>query len=137
MSSAAQSPHVLKQARELCRVLAAHAGFAETRRKFDEFMANAELRMRYHIAGERGRLLEMKQAGGLELTDQELAEYHAERDTLMQEPLVRGFQEAQAEMSRVQELLNRYLTLTYELGRAPTDEEVLGHSCGPECEGEK
>jgi len=137
MSSAAQSPLVLKQVREFCRVLAAHAGFAETRRKFDEFMADGALRFRYNIAGERGRLLEMKQTSGLELTDAELAEYHAERDALMQEPLVRGFQEAQAEMSQVQELLNRYLTLTYELGRAPTDEEVLGHACGPECEGEK
>lgn len=135
MSSATQSPPVLKQTRDLCHAIAAHEGFAETRRKFDEFMANDTLRMRYHIAGERGRLLELKQASGLELTDEELAEYHAERAALMQEPLVRGFQEAQAEMSRVQELLNRYLTLTYELGRAPTDEEVLGHSCGPGCEG--
>lgn len=135
MSSAAQSPQVIRQARELCRVLAAHDGFAGTRRKFDAFMENPALRARYQIAGERGRLLELKQAGGLELTDDELSGYHAERDALLNDPLVRGFLEAQEEMRLVQDLVNRCLTRTYELGRMPTDEEILGHSCGPGCEG--
>ena len=52
----------------------------------------------------------------------------------MNNPVARGFLDAQDELHHVQQSIQQYVTKTLELGRMPTEEEMNGGgSCGHGC----
>jgi cell fate (sporulation/competence/biofilm development) regulator YlbF (YheA/YmcA/DUF963 family) len=80
---------------------------------------------------EKGEYLHHKQHQGVQLGDEEIAEYEQHRETMLRNPVARAFLDAQENMRGVQETVTRYLTKTLEIGRVPTeaDFESCGHGC--------
>ena len=76
----------------------------------------------------------MKQSAGLELTAGEVDDYNKVRDEVFENPVAKAFVDAQEEMHSVQATVNGWLSMTFELGRMPTDEDFDSHSsCGTGC----
>ena len=103
------------------------------RQRVDAFMASEEAKSQYQNLMEKREFLEHKQQTGSQISDEEIADFNQQRDALVNNPVARGFLDAQQEMHRVQESVNQYLSKTLELGRLPTDEDFGSGSCGSSC----
>jgi cell fate (sporulation/competence/biofilm development) regulator YlbF (YheA/YmcA/DUF963 family) len=121
---------IIEKTRELCQAILDQPNFQTMRRQVDEFLANDEAKTLYQVLSERGEYLQHKQQQGAQLSDQEIAEFEKQRDAFVNNPLARGFMDAQQQMQKVQESVTQYLTKTFELGRLPEPEDL---SCGSGC----
>ena len=130
MSGNNESP-ILQATRQLCRTIVEQPEFVDIRRHVDAFMADEQARTQYQTVVEKGEMLQHKQQMGLPLNNDEIAEFEQNREKLVNNPVARGFLDAQQEMHKLQESVGQYVAKTFELGRIPTDEE-LG-SCGSGC----
>ena len=63
----------------------------------------------------------------------EVAVFEQERVTFLNNPVARGFLDAQEEMQQIQESIGRYVHKTFELGRVPAAEDFPSSHCGPSC----
>ena len=124
---------VIQKTRELCQTIVEQPEFQNIRRRIDTFMADEQARNQYQTVVEKGELLQHKQQMGMPLSDDEIKDFEKQRETLVNNPVARDFLDAQQEMHKVQESVGQYLTKTFELGRAPTDEDFSSGSCGSSC----
>jgi cell fate (sporulation/competence/biofilm development) regulator YlbF (YheA/YmcA/DUF963 family) len=129
----AQDTVVLEKTRELCETLVSQPEFKEIRQRIDAFMADEDAKSQYQQVVEKGEMLQHKQQMGMPLTADEITEFEKQRDTLVNNPLARGFLDAQQEMHKVQESVGQYVAKTFELGRIPTEQDFDSGSCGPSC----
>lgn len=122
---------VLKKTIELCQAILDQPEFKRIRLGIDSFMSNDKVRDQYQQLSEKGEYLQHKQQTGGQLSDQEVAEFERDRQAFLDNPVARGFLDAQQEMHRVQESVTHYVTKTFELGRIPqeADFESCGHGC--------
>jgi cell fate (sporulation/competence/biofilm development) regulator YlbF (YheA/YmcA/DUF963 family) len=122
---------VVQKTKELCQAILDQPEFQRIRQGLDAFMANDEVRGQYQALSEKGEYLQHKQQTGGELGDEEIAAFEKERQTFLDNPVARGFLDAQKEMHRMQESVTHYVTKTFELGRIPeeSDFESCGHGC--------
>jgi cell fate (sporulation/competence/biofilm development) regulator YlbF (YheA/YmcA/DUF963 family) len=122
---------VLQKTKELCQAILEQPEFQKIRQGLDAFMGNDEVRGQYQALSEKGEYLQHKQQTGGELNDAEVAEFERDRQSFLDNPVARGFLDAQKEMHRVQESVTHYVTKTFELGRVPEegDFESCGHGC--------
>lgn len=132
MALVADQSIVLRKTQELCEALLQDPHFQELRLKVDQFMINDAAKQQYQDLSEKGEYLHHKQEQGLELSDDEVKEYESRRNRLMQNPVARGFLDAQQSMRELQETVNKYVGKTFELGRVPNTDEMSG-SCGEGC----
>jgi cell fate (sporulation/competence/biofilm development) regulator YlbF (YheA/YmcA/DUF963 family) len=123
---------ITQKTRELCQAIVEQPSFQSIRRQIDEFMANDEAKMLYQVLSERGEYLQHKQTQGAQLTNEEIAEFEQQRDAFVNNPVARGFMDAQQQIQQMQESVNKYLTKTFELGRLPGPED-LSSGCGTGC----
>lgn len=65
------------------------------------------------------------------MTREEIEAFEQERETIMQNGVIRGFLEAQQQMQRVHETVGRYVMKAMELGRVPEEDDFAG--CGQGC----
>jgi hypothetical protein len=72
----------------------------------------------------------MKQQSGVELTAGEVEEYNKIRDKMLENEVANGFVKAQESIQSIHQTLGSWVSLVFENGRMPTDEEFEGH-CGP------
>ena len=106
------------------------------RRRIDAFMADEPTRSQYDDLVAKGQELQEKQQRSVALTGEEISEFEQQRDSLLNNPVARGFLDAQQELHEVQESIQKYVRKTIELGRLPSEEELSesccggGHSCG-------
>jgi cell fate (sporulation/competence/biofilm development) regulator YlbF (YheA/YmcA/DUF963 family) len=126
-----QSP-IIQKTRELCQTIVDHPDFHSIRQRVDSFMENEEAKTQYQALSEKGEFLQHKQQQGVPLTNEEIDAFEKQREVFLNNPVARGFLDAQQEMSQVQESVVKYLAKTYELGRMPEDEDLSG-SCGTGC----
>ena len=117
---------------ELCRALLTHPEYETLRLRVDQFLINDEARSQYVRVSERGEHLHHKQMQGVALEDAEVAEFEREREALLNNPVARGFLDAQEGLQKIQESVNRFVNKTLELGRLPESAE-LGGGCGEGC----
>lgn len=127
-----ESPIILKT-RELCSTIIEQPEFHTLRQQVDAFMADETARNQYQAVVEKGEMLQHKRQMGLPLTSDEIAEFEKNRDTLVNNPVARGFLDAQQEMQKVQESVGQYVAKTLELGRLPSAEDFDSGSCGSGC----
>jgi cell fate (sporulation/competence/biofilm development) regulator YlbF (YheA/YmcA/DUF963 family) len=78
----------------------------------------------------KGESLQMKQQSGVELTAGEVEEYNKIRDKMLENEVANGFVKAQESIQSIHQTLGSWVSLVFENGRMPTDEEFEGH-CGP------
>ena len=58
------------------------------------------------------------------MTDEEIADFNQDREAVLANPVAKGFIDSQQSMKDLQKTPTTYLSLTFELGRCPTADEV-------------
>lgn len=129
-----ESPIVAKLV-ELCQTIVEDARFVSIRERIELFLTDENTRQQYEALNNKGMMLHSKQQRGIPLTDEEIDDFERDREALLNNPIAIGFIEAQQEMSEIKNLVNQYISRTFELGRAPTAEDFSGcdSGCGGGC----
>lgn len=128
--SAPDSP-VLEKTRELCQSIVDHPDFAVLQDQINAFLADETTRSDYQSLVEKSETLQHKQRVGMAPTADEIADFEQHRDKVINNPVARGFLDAQQEMHSVREAVAKYVAKTFEIGRLPSEEDFS--SCGAGC----
>jgi cell fate (sporulation/competence/biofilm development) regulator YlbF (YheA/YmcA/DUF963 family) len=123
---------VLQKTRELCQTIVDQPEFQDIRKRIDTFMADEAAKLQYQAVMEKGEMLQHKQQMGMPLSADEITEFEKNRDALISNSVAREFIDAQQAMQKMQESVGQHVAKTFELGRAPRDEDFEG-SCGSGC----
>ena len=99
------------------------------RQRIDAFMGDEQTRALYDGLVNKGQNLQQKQQMSMPLSGEEIADFEQHRDSLMKNPVARGFLDAQEELHQVQQSVQQYVTKTLELGRLPTEQELNAGCC--------
>jgi cell fate (sporulation/competence/biofilm development) regulator YlbF (YheA/YmcA/DUF963 family) len=124
---------IVQKTKELCQTIVSQPEFQSIRTRIDAFMADENAKIQYQSVMEKGEQLQQKQQMGLPLSPEEISDFEKNRDALVSNPVARDFIDAQQAMNKVQESVGQYVAKTFELGRAPTDEDFDSGSCGHGC----
>ena len=124
---------VTQKTRELCQALIEEPGLAAARKSIDAFLADNKAQSQYEQLMAKGQALQAKQQKSEPLTGQEIADFEAERDALLANPIARSFLDAQEHMHEVQQSVQKQIHKTLELGHLPTSEDLEEGSCGSGC----
>lgn len=133
MQSTLEETPILQKTRELCQTILDQPEFQSIRRQIDSFLSDEEAKMQYQLVMEKGEALQQKQQASLPLTNEEVAEFEQQREALVNNPVARGFLDAQQEMHKMQESVGQFVSKTFELGRLPSPEDFSEGSCGSGC----
>jgi len=133
MTTQIADPAIVEKTRELCQTIVAQPEFQSIRNRIDAFMADEKAKTQYQNVMEKGEMLQQKQQMGVPLTPDEISDFEKNRDALVSNPVARDFIDAQQAMQKVQESVGQYVAKTFELGRAPTDQDFDSGSCGSGC----
>lgn len=101
----------------------------DLRKRIDTFMGDEQARAQYDALVSKGEALQQKQQASQTLSGEEIADFEQHRDSLLQNPVARGFLDAQEELHNVKHSIQSFVSKTLELGRLPTEEEASG-GCG-------
>jgi cell fate (sporulation/competence/biofilm development) regulator YlbF (YheA/YmcA/DUF963 family) len=123
---------ILKKTRELCQTIVEQPEFATIREQVNSFLSDSEAQLQYQVLSHKGETLQGKQQQGVSLSEQEIAEFEREREAFFNNPVAKGFVDAQQAMHKVQESVSQHVSKTFELGRVPTEDDFEG-SCGSGC----
>jgi len=118
----------MEKTRELCQTILDSPDMQSIRQRIDTFMADDKSRSEYDTLVSKGQALQQKQEQSEELSAQEISDFEQGREALMNNPVARGFLEAQEEMHNVQHSIQKFIKKTIELGRMPSPEDL--NSCG-------
>jgi cell fate (sporulation/competence/biofilm development) regulator YlbF (YheA/YmcA/DUF963 family) len=126
---------VISKTKELCAEIATDPGFLKLQADVERFLNDDAARLQYQSVHERGEELHQKQHAGIELGSAEIREFEAARDALFENPIAVDFMNAQRQLETLQKQIGKYVGMTLELGRVPTDEEIAeaehqGGCCG-------
>jgi cell fate (sporulation/competence/biofilm development) regulator YlbF (YheA/YmcA/DUF963 family) len=126
---------LLEKTKELCQTIVDQPEMISIRQRIDIFLSDSNARNQYETVTGKGESLQEKQSRGLPLTDSEIADFEKHRETLLKNPVARGFLDARKELHEIQHSIQKYVSKTLELGRVPveTDFEAdgpCGHGCG-------
>ncbi len=135
MSVTAVSTPVIDKTRELCTAIADDESFKALQSKVETFLNNDEAKLQYKSVHERGEQLHQKQHSGVELGATEIKEFESAREALFDNEIARDFMAAQQELEKLQKEIGKYVGMTLELGRVPTDEEIEEANGGGCCGG--
>lgn len=128
-----ESP-VIKKTKELCQTILEQPNMRSIRQRIDAFMGDEATRAQYDSLVTKGQALQQKQQLSMELSGEEVADFESHRDKVLNNPVARGFLDAQEELHEMQHSVQKYVNKTLELGRLPSDEDMeegCGHSgCG-------
>jgi cell fate (sporulation/competence/biofilm development) regulator YlbF (YheA/YmcA/DUF963 family) len=121
---------IIRKTRELCQMLLDEPGMKALRQRIDDFMADEQTRSQYDGLIAKGQALQEKQQQSQPLSGEEISEFEQHRDSLLKNPVARGFIDAQQELHQVRESIQKYVSKTIELGRLPSEEELDSGCCG-------
>ena len=133
MQTTIEASPVLQKTIELCQTLLEQPEIRSIRQRIDAFIGDDQARNQYEGLVSKGQALQQKQQQSLPLSGEEIADFEQERDSLLSNPIARGFLDAQEELHQFQESIHKYVNKTLELGRLPSDEEMEASSCGHGC----
>jgi cell fate (sporulation/competence/biofilm development) regulator YlbF (YheA/YmcA/DUF963 family) len=133
MSTQVADTEIAQKTRELCQAIVDQPEFESIRKRVDAFMADETAKTQYQTVMEKGEILQQKQQMGQPLTPDEIGDFDKNRETLVNNPIARDFMDAQQAMQKVQDSVGQYVAKTFELGRAPRDEDFESGSCGSGC----
>jgi cell fate (sporulation/competence/biofilm development) regulator YlbF (YheA/YmcA/DUF963 family) len=119
--------------RELCEAILAEPAVASIRQRMDTFMADGLSRSQYEALMTKGQALQEKQQRSLPLSGEEISDFERQREALLNNPVARGFLDAQEELNQLQESIQTQVAKTLELGRLPQPEDLESGSCGHGC----
>ena len=114
---------IREKAVELCQVIASDEQFIKFQKIVDNFINDKEINSDYQSLLELQRELNIKKIEG-KLTQPEIDEFDRKCDEVFSQSAVAEFLEAQDALDQLLDMLNRYVELTFEFGRVPTEKEV-------------
>ena len=120
---------ITQKTRELCQAILEEPGMQTVRERIDTFMADEKTRAQYDGLVAKGQALQQKQQMSVPLTGEEISDFEQDRDSLLKNPVARGFLDAQQELHDVRESIHKYVNKTLELGRLPSEEELSEGCC--------
>ena len=133
MQATIEESIVTQKTKELCETLAGQPEFMEIRQRIDAFMGDDAAKTQYQLLMEKGDALQHRQQTGMPLDNEEIAEFEKSRELLLNNPVARGFLDAQQQMHKIQESVVQYVSKTFELGRVPSPDDFSAENCGPSC----
>lgn len=133
MQTAIDETPVIRKTKELCQAILDEPNMRSIRQRIDAFLGDDKARAQYDGLMTKGQELQQKQQMSMPLSGDEISSFEQQRDALLNNPVARGFIDAQEELHQVQESIHNYVNKTLELGRIPTDEDLNGGSCGSGC----
>ena len=133
MPTTIEETSVIQKTKEFCQAILDQPNMQSIRKRVDAFMADEKTRVQYDGLMSKGQALQQKQQTSMPLTGDEITEFETQREALLNNPVARGFLDAQEELHEVQESIHQYVTKTLELGRMPTEEDLNGGGCGHGC----
>jgi len=132
MLTETEEKNVVEKTRELCSIILAQPGMGAIRQNIDNFMADEKSRADYESLMAKGQALHEKQHRSLPLSGEEIGEFERQRESVLNNPVARGFLDAQEALHHLQESVQQQITKTLELGRLPSPED-LKSCCGDGC----
>jgi cell fate (sporulation/competence/biofilm development) regulator YlbF (YheA/YmcA/DUF963 family) len=129
MATTIEDTLITQKTRELCQTLLDDPGLQGVRQRIDDFMADAAAKEQYDGLVAKGQALQQKQQQSVALTGEEISDFEQHRDTVLKNPVARGFLDAQEELHHVQHSIQKLVTKTLELGRVPTEEDLSDECC--------
>lgn len=134
MNTATAENTITQRTLDLCQAIVEQPDFLALKQKFDAFMLDEALKFRYQQLNDLGQLLQMKQADGLELKPEEIAQFESLREEFLGNSTAQGFLDAQQQMQQLHQAVGKLIDKTFELGRRPTEEDLQdGSCCGGGC----
>ncbi len=133
MQTTIEETPILQKTKELCQTILEQPNIRSVRERIDAFMGDREARAQYDGLVSKGEALQQKQQASTPLTGEEISDFEKHRDSLLQNPVARGFLDAQEELHEVQQSIHKYVNKTLELGRLPTEEDLGSGGCGSGC----
>ena len=130
MEATIEETAITRKTRELCQMILDEPSMQALRQRIDTFMADEETRAQYDGLIAKGQALQEKQQKSVALTGEEISEFEQQRDSLLKNPVARGFLDAQQELHEVQQSIQKYISKTIELGRLPSENELSAGCCG-------
>lgn len=124
---------VMEKTRELCEAILAQPNMGTHRQNLDAFLANDRAREQYESLMSKGQALQEKQQRSLPLSGDEISDFEKQRESVLNDPVSRGFLDAQEAFHEIQESVQKHVSKTLELGRVPTAEDFEEGSCGHGC----
>jgi cell fate (sporulation/competence/biofilm development) regulator YlbF (YheA/YmcA/DUF963 family) len=122
-----------EKTQELCQTIIAQPEMISIRKRIDTFLADAGARNQYETLTGKGNVLQEKQQHGQPLAAAEISDFEKSRESLLANPVARGFLDAQEELHEIQHSIQKHITKTLELGRIPAAEDLEEGSCGHGC----
>lgn len=131
MPTEIDEPAILLKTLELCQTIVDQPEFLAMRQRIDAFLADEQAQAQYQSVVQKSERLQHKQHAGEPLQHDEISEFETDRDALLNNPVAKGFLDAQQQMQRVQSSVTKYVTKTFELGRVPDPDDfnTCGHGC--------
>ena len=130
MASTIEETTITRKTRELCQTILDEPSMQALRQSIDNFMADEQTRAQYDGLIAKGQAMQEKQQQSVPLSGEEISDFEQHRDSLLKNPVARGFLDAQQELHEVQESIHKYVSKTIELGRLPSEEELSSGCCG-------
>lgn len=124
MQTTIEDTPVIRKTKELCQTILDEPTMKSIRQRIDAFMTDEKTRTDYNGLVTKGQALPQKQQLSLALTPEELADFEQHRDTLLNNPVARGYLDAQEELHEMQHSIHMYIGKTLELGRMPSEEDL-------------
>ena len=130
MAPTIEETSIARKTRELCQTILDEPSLQAVRQRIDSFMADETTRALYDDLVTKGQALQEKQQMSQPLTGEEISDFEQQRDSLLKNPVARGFLDAQQELHEVKESITKYVSKTLELGRLPSEEDLSSGCCG-------
>src|SRR6516162_2627510 len=133
MQAMIEDTTVMQKTRELCQTILDRPGMRDIRQRIDAFMGDEQTRAQYDGLMTKGQALQQKQQMSMPLSGEEISDFEQHRESLLGNPVARGFLDAQEELHHMQQSIHRFVSKTLELGRMPTEDELNAGGCGEGC----
>jgi len=135
MTALAEKTSIISKTKELCATIAGDAQFIKLQADVERFLSDDSAKLQYQSVHEKGEELHHKQHAGVELGTSEIKAFEDARDSLFDNRIAADFMDAQRTLESIQKDIAKYVSMTLELGRVPTDKEIeesqnAGGCCG-------
>ena len=124
MTMLAERTSIISKTKELCEQIAADEKFIKLQADVERFLADDSAKLQYQSVHEKGEELHNKQHAGVELSSTEIKAFEDARDALFDNKIAADFMDAQRTLETMQKEIGKFVGMTMELGRVPTDEEI-------------
>lgn len=129
MQMTTQESMITQKTKELCQAILDQPNLRTAREKIQTFAGDQQARGQYESLMSKGQALQLKQQRSQQLSQAEISEFEKDREALLNNPVARGFLDAQEELQGVHQSINQYVSKTLELGRMPSESDFEAEGC--------